>query len=275
MGKCNRGNDMKHIVKDTLGKKDILDKSIKNNVSQKEVELSLNAKENKIYHGTRQIEQLMLDYIREGDISGIRHLFQTLSKQQPLNEGIVAETPLRQAKNIFIGLVALIGKTAAIEGGMDIEDAYRIVDIYTQECESASTVDEIYTLRYYMIMEFTERVRQCRIPQSLSTYTASAIHYINMHIYENVSLDEIAANVGISRSSLTKHFRAELGQSIGEYVTSIKIKEAQRLLSFSNMSISEIAAQLNFSSQPYFQTIFKKNTGLTPLEFKIQNQQLK
>ena len=99
---------MKHIVKDTLGKKDILDKSIKNNVSQKEVELSLNAKENKIYHGTRQIEQLMLDYIREGDISGIRHLFQTLSKQQPLNEGIVAETPLRQGKNLFIGLVALI-----------------------------------------------------------------------------------------------------------------------------------------------------------------------
>ena len=263
---------MKQIVQDTSDKIakniDLLDKPIKNSVTKREVELSLSARENEILHGTWQIEKMMLSYIKEGDVPGIRRLFHTLTKQQTLNAGVVAETPLRQEKNIFIGLVALIGKTAAIEGGMDIEDAYRTVDVYTQECELASTVDEVYTLRYYMVMEFTERVRQCRLPQNLPAYTASAIHYINEHIYGNVSLDEIAAHVGISRSSLTKHFRAELGQSIVEYVTSIKIKEAQRLLLFSNMTISEIAAQLNFSSQPYFQTIFKKNTGFTPLEFQ-------
>lgn len=265
---------MKSIVQDTSNKLadsiELLDKSLKKNVAKKEVALSLDSKENEIFHGTWQIEKMMLSFIREGDIPGIRRLFHTLSKQQTLNAGVVAETPLRQEKNIFIGLVALIGKTAAIEGGMDIEEAYRMVDIYTQECEKAVTVDEVYALRYYMVMEFTDRVRQCKLPQNFSAYTASAIHYINDHIYGNVSLDEIAAHIGISRSSLTKHFRAELKQSIVEYVTLSKIKEAKRLLLFSNMTISEVAARLNFSSQPYFQTIFKKHTGLTPLEFQMQ-----
>ena len=151
---------MKQIVQDTSDKIakniDLLDKPIKNSVTKREVELSLSARENEILHGTWQIEKMMLSYIKEGDVPGIRRLFHTLTKQQTLNAGVVAETPLRQEKNIFIGLVALIGKTAAIEGGMDIEDAYRTVDVYTQECELASTVDEVYTLRYYMVMEFTE-----------------------------------------------------------------------------------------------------------------------
>lgn len=250
----------------------LLDKSLDDNVIKKEVALSLSAKENEVFHGTWQIEKMMLSYIREGDIPGIRRLFHTLSKQQTLNVGVVANTPLRQEKNVFIGLVALIGKTAAIEGGMDIEDAYRMVDVYTQECEKATTVDEVYALRYYMVMEFTDRVKQSKLPQGLSVYTSKAIHYINEHIYGNISLDEVASHVGISRSSLTKHFRSELDQSIVEYVNASKIKEAQRLLLYSNMTISEIAARLNFSSQPYFQTIFKKHIGLTPLEFQMKKQ---
>ena len=46
----------------------------------------------------------------------------------------MADTPLRQAKNILLGLVALVGKMAAIPGGMDDEEAYDLIDLYSQEC---------------------------------------------------------------------------------------------------------------------------------------------
>ena len=157
-----------------------------------------------------------------------------------------------------------------IEGGMDIEDAYRLVDVYSQECEKAITIEEVYALRYHMVIEFTNRVGQCKLPQDLSRDVSQALHYINEHLYGNVSLDEIAAHAGISRAALTRHFRAQMTQSIVTYVTESKIKEAKRLLLYSDMKISEIAAALNFSSQSYFQTIFKKVTGQTPLEYQRQ-----
>ena len=50
------------------------------------------------------------------------------------NEGIVATDNLRQVKNIFVALVAMIGKMAAIPGGMDAERVYQLTDLYMMEC---------------------------------------------------------------------------------------------------------------------------------------------
>lgn len=58
-------------------------------------------------------------------------------------EGKLAETPLRQAKNLFIGLITMIGKFAAIPGGMDIEETYHLIDTYIQECEKLQTEEAV------------------------------------------------------------------------------------------------------------------------------------
>ena len=259
---------VRNAAEEIPSKKGLLNGSVKSRIAEKDVAASITAKENELYHGTRRMERMMLDYIQAGDIEGIRRFFHTVTGQETINAGIVADDPLRQEKNIFIGLVALIGKTAGIDGGMDVEDSYRLIDIYTRECEKAATVDEVHVLRYSMVMDFTERVRRCRMPQELSGSTAKAIRFIHDHIYGYISLDEIAANVGISRSALTRRFRQEMKQSIGEYVTGEKIKEAQRLLLYSDLSISQIAQYLSFSGQAYFHTVFKKQTGYTPMQWQ-------
>lgn len=247
---------------------DRLSRSIKEKLRSKDVQDSLDSRENEILHGTWVLEQQLLSYIREGNEEGVRHLFLELSKQDTLTAGVLAATPLRQEKNLFIGFVALVGKTAAIEGGMDVEAAYRLVDIYTQECEESTQVEELYALRYYMILDFTDRVRQAQLPKGISPEMGKALHYINEHIYEAILIDDIADHLQISRSSLTKKFRKDLGRSIGEYITETKIKEAQRLLLYSDMTISEIAEYLAYCNQPHFQMVFKKQTGMTPLEFR-------
>ena len=264
---------MEQIVKDSsasgsLQSLETLSNRIRNKLSKKDISTSIEIKENELFHGTYLIEQQMLSYIKEGDIDGIRHLFHVISKNDDMNVGTLADNPLRQEKNIFIGLVALIGKTAAIEGGIDIEDSYRMVDVYTKECEELNSIDDIYVLRYYMIIDFTERVRAVKLPDNLSLTTLKAMHYVNEHLYSNIRLDDVAEFAGVSRSTLTKKFRLELNQSITEYATGAKIKEAQRLLLYSDMSISQIAEYLAFSSQSYFQTVFKRVTGKTPLDFK-------
>ena len=80
----------------------------------------------------------------------------------------MAETPLRQAKNIFIGWATMIGKAAAIPGGLDIEQTYQLIDTYIQECEKMQSEDAIKNLQYNMPIDFARRVAQQKLPANIS-----------------------------------------------------------------------------------------------------------
>ena len=65
-------------------------------------------------HGTYQFEMTMLEYIKQGNPEKVKDFLLESVNRQTFNEGKLAENELRQVKNIFIGLVALIGKMAAL-----------------------------------------------------------------------------------------------------------------------------------------------------------------
>ena len=123
-------------------------------------------------------------------------------------------------------------------------------------------------LQYNMVMDFTEAVRQTKLPANLSREVFSALQYIAEHSHEAIGIDDVAAHVDRSRSYITRRFREEIGLSINEYIIETKIRDAKRLLRYSDRSLGEIAAILAFSSQAYFQTVFRKKTGLTPGEYR-------
>lgn len=236
--------------------------------AKRDASRSLAAKEAGAIHGTWQFENMMLSFIRDGEAEKLRAFLMETAQKQSFSVGTLAADPLRQAKNLMIGLTPMVGKVAGIGGGMDVEDAYRLIDLYTQECEKCLSVESVTLLQFNMVMDFTERVRQAKLPENLSREVFEAVQFIADHAHESVGIDDVASAVGLSRSSLTRRFRAELGKSITEYVTEAKIRDAKRLLRYSDKSFGEIAATLAFSSQAYFQTVFKKETGLTPGEYR-------
>lgn len=242
--------------------------TVRKRLAESHTETSLDAKESGTVHGTWQFENLLLSYIRDGELEKLKALLEKTASHMDFNIGTLAYDPLRQAKNLLIGLVALVGKVSGIGGGMDIEDAYRLIDLYTQECEKAKSVEEVYLLQYNMVIDFTERVRQAKLPENLSRPVFDALQYIADHSTAAVSLDEIAAFVGVSRSALTRSFKAEMGKTISQYITEVKLRDAKRFLRYSDLTLGEIASYLSFSSQSYFQTVFKKETGLTPGEYR-------
>jgi len=56
--------------------------------------------------------------------------------------------------------------------------------------------------------------------------------------------------------------------TVNTFITERKIDEAKRLLETSNQTVSQISAFLGFSSQSYFQNVFKKSTGMTPAKYR-------
>lgn len=221
-------------------------------------------------HETFRVENMILATVRDGDVEALEHLLETLGKVANLREGQVAQAPLRQAKNIFLGLVCMVGKTAAIPGGMDDEEAYSLIDLYAQECEQASTVEAVKLLQYNMLLDFAQRVAREKLPPHLSPEITQCVQFLRGHLFGTVGIDEAAGWVGKSRAWLTRKFKEEMGQSFGEFQAYLRTQEAKRLLRYTDISLSEIAGMLGFSSQAYFHSFFKKAVGMTPSEFRKQ-----
>ena len=95
-----------------------------------------------------------------------------------------------------------------------------------------------------------------------------AINYISQHLHKDLTVAEICCYCGVSESYLRVRFKHDIGKSIVEYVTEQKIEEAKMLLKYTNYSLLEISEYLSFSSQSYFTTVFRKNCGQTPTEYR-------
>lgn len=105
------------------------------------------------------------------------------------------------------------------------------------------------------------------VGSSSSQYVLSAIKYIQFNYSHDISVDDIAKAVGVSRSHLYRVFMANVGQSPIDYLTDYRISEACSLLKSSNLSIAEIAISVGFFDQFYFSRVFKKIKGVPPSKY--------
>ena len=105
------------------------------------------------------------------------------------------------------------------------------------------------------------------VGSSSSQYVLAAIKYIQFNYSHDISVDDIAKAVGVSRSHLYRVFMSNVGQSPIDYLTSYRISEACSLLKNSSLSIAEIAVSVGFFDQFYFSRVFKKSKGVPPSKY--------
>lgn len=94
------------------------------------------------------------------------------------------------------------------------------------------------------------------------------IQYIREHIYEYISLDELAAVAEMSKPRFQVKFKEDLYFPPREFIVREKIREAQRLLRDTEATVTDIAMKLGFSSVQYFSAAFKQYTTFTPRDYK-------
>lgn len=100
------------------------------------------------------------------------------------------------------------------------------------------------------------------------TVIQKAVDFINAHYCENITRKEVAASIFLTPEYLAKLFKKEMGVTVKDYINSRRIEKAKTLLLQKQPKVSEVAAQVGLDNFSYFSTIFKKFTGMTPVEFK-------
>lgn len=94
-------------------------------------------------------------------------------------------------------------------------------------------------------------------------------NYIMDHYNEEIQLNILAQEMNYSASYLTKVFYQEFDCSPSKYLISLRIQKAQQLLKLnSEISIRQIGITVGYPEQGYFSRVFKKQTGLSPLEYR-------
>jgi YesN/AraC family two-component response regulator len=187
------------------------------------------------------------------------------------NMGITANDPLRAFKNVFVTSVALASR-AAVSGGMDYENAMNMSDAYLQTMEAMDDYEDLFGLWRRMLMDYTERMRKCRRLNPTSKLVHVVFNYVSEHVYKKITTQDIAKALSFSRTYLCSRFKRDTGKNLSQYINEVKIDEAKYLLASTNKTIVEISDLLGFCAQNYFQTVFKKVTGMTPKIYRENSQ---
>lgn len=94
------------------------------------------------------------------------------------------------------------------------------------------------------------------------------LRYLRENIHKKISLNDICERFNYSRSFICKTFKNQTGESLITCFNRIKTQKAAKLLCDSSKSVTDIAVELGFREVKYFDTVFKKHYGLSPVQYR-------
>ncbi len=164
-----------------------------------------------------------------------------------------------------------------------IYSAGEYADLFQEKFNQMSAEFEISDVFYVEIAESIARtlvmyilriIDHCKENSSLFGSNKNfnlALQYINENYRNELSLETIASNCFLNKYYLSHLFTRLQGMSIGKYILSLRMSEAKRRLLNTNDSVALIGNSVGFHDTGHFCRIFKKETGLTPLQYRKHN----
>lgn len=217
-----------------------------------------------IFHSTYDLEENFMNMIRKGDYISISNL---LENSQIFKKDVMESNHLRFFKNSFVA-VATLASRAAIQGGMNPDDAFTLIDNYILMCELLDDCNRINNLGRLMVIDFAKRVNQLYKGTQASHLILDVSNYINRHMSEAITVEAMSKDFFMSRSYLSKRFKAESTVTLTDFILTKKIDEAKHLLRYTKQSLTAISLHLGFSSPGHFSRVFRKYASVSPKEYR-------
>ncbi len=171
---------------------------------------------------------------------------------------------IEAVKNWATALCALLSRAAGNNGK---SDAFRMDHSFMRSLWESDSLEKLALL----LQEIVERFCQSVFPGAAGgekNAISRVMRYVELHYAERITLETVAQHVYLSPSYLSFLFKRTLGFSFNEYVNSVRISEAKRLLRGGFYSVTETAYAVGYESQSYFPKVFRRLMGLTPSEYQ-------
>lgn len=221
------------------------------------------AKEYDHFHTSHSLESQITDAVETGNMELLKDI---VNSPYIGKLGVLSLNKERQIRYMFVTAVAVMMR-AAVRGGVNYETACSLADNYCQRMDKIEDLYLIELLQTEMMFGFCNEVAKT-MNENKTAIIKACCDYINKNTHNKILLDDLSEIVHLSPRRLSEKFKNEMGISIVDYIHKTKIEEAASLLKYTDYSICDVCNFLNYSSQSYFIKIFKKNMGMTPIEYK-------
>ena len=225
-------------------------------------------REENFEHATLSQEMAMFYLVKDGDIDGVK---KSLKRRRGHDLPELSDSPLQTAKFLFVSVITSCCRFC-IEGGMPSDESYGLSDLYIRRADRCSSPEEVSALSETMLLDYTERMRLLKEGvREYSPKITACLEYIDNHLHDRITVSTLSEELEINPSWLSTLFMKETGVSVSEYIRRKKLSAAKYLLSFDDYSCTDIAEYLGFSTSSHFTSLFKKEEGITPAEYRKKN----
>ena len=159
-----------------------------------------------------------------------------------------------------------LGTRYAIKGGLDESIAYNLSDTYIQQIDKLTSPDKIL---YFLAEKTIELAKKVSKSKKLIKYPApiiKTIQYINKNLHNKIAIKDLAKFCNLSPDYLSSLFKKSTGLNLSSYIMKQKL-EASKALLIKDYDYSTIGYYFSFCSESHYINRFKKEFGMTPLQF--------
>ncbi len=147
----------------------------------------------------------------------------------------------------------------------------RVFDTLLQGYSHANLLYANLTASFFLAsLILPENFRKQGSSGASASPTSKAILFMQANLSKPITLDNIAKSAHLSISRFSKKFKQDTGYSPIDYFNHLRIQKACQLLHFSELRINEVATQLGIDDSFYFSRLFKKQMGVSPVEYRKQ-----
>lgn len=205
------------------------------------------------------------NYLRSGVKDEFEQFFNAFI--QPLGQTALKSDLIKNY--IFVDFVLATAKLVNELGG-EIEKVIPELNLIEVTLTKINSLEQLRD-QAYQILSVGLAFRDSQPNGQSKNLIRQAKEFLEQHFTDpELSLNEVATHVNLSASYFSVVFSQETGQTFKEYLTEIRLNKAKELLRMTSLRSAEIAYQVGYNDPHYFSSVFKKNTGLSPIEFRAQ-----
>ncbi len=186
---------------------------------------------------------------------------------QPLGEMALKSNLIKNY--IFVDVILGITKLVSELGG-EVDKVIPELNAIEMIMSNVQTIEQLRE-QVHKILSGALAYRNSQSMGQYKNLIRQAKEYL-AHNYTNpdLSLNDVSTQVNLSASHFSVVFSQETYQTFKEFLTELRINKAKELLRMTTLRSAEIAYQVGYNDPHYFSSVFKKNTGLSPIEFRSQ-----
>ncbi len=217
------------------------------------------------WHYPLESERELMGKVKIGDRTGAKEILNSILGTILFKT--IGDLGILKAR--LLELLSILSRSA-VEGGVDIDVMLEKNLTYVNKVMRINNQEDLCAWISTALNEFIELVYSSQDALKVSQIRP-AINYIDANYNKPITLADVAKASHLSVSRLAHIFKEEMGITIIDYLTSVRIERAKQLLLATDQNCTEICFEVGYNNQSYFTRTFKGLVGMTPRQFKARN----